>query len=142
MSNVWRILNIHTLTTNAGFGLEYYLLKKINEAKPLLEKGIEFCKMIECGNSAMIQKTISSEDELNAYEDIQILVNVKTDDELKSIVENANLVKLKLTKMIETNDSFSEKNIRKMQDFFIDAGNPYLSRAYNIVRRKEQCRKF
>ena len=38
MSNIWHFLNIHGLATDAGFGLEYYLLHKID--KLIFENGV------------------------------------------------------------------------------------------------------
>lgn len=43
-------------------------------------------------------------------------------------------------KMVQENATYSKEKIRNMQDFFIDAGKPYLNRAYNIMRRRERCR--
>ena len=141
MSNIWHMLNIDSLTTDASFGLEYYLLGNIDKAKPLLSKGIQFCDMIQKGNLAITQEVINSSD-LDAWEDIQILVKCKSQYELKTIVEKAELIKIDLMKMVQENATYSEEKIRKMQDFFIDAGNPYLNRAYNIMRRRERCRRL
>lgn len=145
MSNIWHMLNIDSLTTDAGFGLEYYLLGNIDKAKPLLSKGIQFCDMIQKGNLAITQEVIN-QSYLDAWEDIQILVRCKSSDELrtmktsKDIVEDVALVKIDLIKMVQENAAYSEEKIRKMQDFFIDVGKPYLSIAYNIMRRRERCR--
>lgn len=141
MSNIWHILNIDSLTIDASFGLEYYLLGEMDKAKPLLSKGIEFCDMIQKGNLAITQEVINSSD-LDAWEDIQILIRCKSPDELKTIVEDAVLVKIDLMKMIEEDATYSKEKIRKIQDFFIDAGKPYLNTAYNIMRRKERCRRW
>lgn len=141
MSNIWHILNIDSLTTDAGFGLEYYLLGNTDKARHLLTKGIEFCDMIQKGNLAITQEVINSSD-LDAWEDIQNLVKCKSPDELKTIVEDAALVKIDLMKMVEENAAYSKEKIRNMQDFFIDTGKPYLSRAYNIMRRRERCRRW
>lgn len=148
MSNIWHMLNIDNLTTDASFGLEYYLLGNMDKAKPLLSKGIEFCDMIQKGNLAITQEVINSSD-LDAWEDIQILVKCKSPEQLKTIVEEAALVKIDLTKMVNNSNMLSQENatyskgkIRKMQDFFIDAGTPYLNRAYNIMRRRERCRRL
>lgn len=149
MSNIWHILNIHSLTTDAGFGLEYYLLGNKDEAKPLLLKGIQFCDMIQKGNMAIAQDVINSSG-LDALEDIQILVKCKSSEQLKTMktfkdafkdtVENAVSIKIDLMKMVQENATYSEEKIRKIQDFFIDVGKPYLSMAYNLMRRKERCR--
>ncbi len=139
MSDIWHILNIHNLTTDAGFGLEYYLLGNRDKAIPLLEKGIQFCDLIQRGNLAITQEIINSSD-LDAWEDIQILVKCKSPEQLKTIVEDAAYIKTDLTLMIQENAAYSIEKIRKMQDFFIDAGRPYLNRAYNIMRRRERCR--
>lgn len=139
MSNIWHMLNIDSLTTDASFGLEYYLLGNMDKAKPLLTKGIQFCDMIQKGNLAITQEVINQSD-LDAWEDIQILVKCKSPEQLKTIVEDAALVKIDLMKMVQENAVYSEEKIRKMQDFFIDAGKPYLNRAYNIMRRRERCR--
>ncbi len=163
MSNIWHILNIDSLTTYAGFGLEYYLLGNRDKAKPLLTKGIEFCDMIQKGNLAITQELINQSD-LDAWEDIQILVKYKSQDELKTIVEEAALVKIDLMRMVnnsntqsaqpnvlalpcdymllQENATYSEEKIRNIQDFFIDAGKSYLSRAYNIMKRREICRNM
>lgn len=133
------MLNIDSLTTDASFGLEYYLLGNMDKAKLLLTKGIQFCDMIQKGNLAITQEVINQSD-LDAWEDIQILVKCKSPEQLKTIVEDAALVKIDLMKMVQENAVYSEEKIRKMQDFFIDAGKPYLNRAYNIMRRKEMCR--
>jgi len=139
MSNIWHILNIDSLAIDAGFGLEYYLLGNINKAKPLLTKGIQFCDMILNGDLAIMQEAINYSD-LDAWEDIQILVKCKSPDELKTIVKDAASIKIDLIKMIQENVIYSETKIRKMQDFFIDTSRPYLSRAYNLMRRYERCR--
>lgn len=146
MSKIWRMLNIDSLTIDAGFGLEYYLLGNIDKAKPLLTKGIQFCDMVQRGNLAITQEIINSAD-LDAWEDIQILVKCNSPDQLKTIVEETALVKIDLMKMVnnsnmlsQENTVYSEQKIRKIQRFFIDAGRPYLSRAYNLMRIKERCR--
>lgn len=146
MSKIWHMLNIDSLTIDAGFGLEYYLLGNIDKAKPLLTKGIQFCDMIQRGNLAITQEIINSAD-LDAWEDIQILVKCNSPDQLRTIVEDATLVKIDLMKMVNNSNMLSQENviysedeIRKIQRFFIDAGRPYLSRAYNLMRRKERCR--
>lgn len=141
MPDIWRMLNIDSLTTDAGFGLEYYLLGNIDKAKPLLTKGIEFCDMIQKGNLAITQEVINYL-YLDAWEDIQILVKSKSPEELKTIVEEAVLIKIDLMKMIQEDATYSEEKIRDMQDFFIDVGRPYLGRAYNIMRRMERCRRL
>jgi hypothetical protein len=133
------MLNIDSLTTDAGFGLEYYLLGNTDKATPLLSKGIQFCDMIQKGNLAITQEVINSSD-LDAWEDIQILVKCKSPEQLKTIIEEAALVKIDLMKMIQENAVYSEEKIRNMQGFFIDTGKPYLSRAYNLMRRMERCR--
>ena len=139
------LLNIDSLTIDAGFGLEYYILGNIDKAKPLLSQGIQFCDMIEKGNLAITQEVINSSS-LDAWEDIQILVKYKSPEQLKTMkaskdaVEEATLIKIDLMKMIQENAVYSEHEIRKIQRFFIDAGRPYLSRAYNLMRRKERCR--
>ncbi len=84
MSDIWHILNIDSLTTDAGFGLEYYLLGNRDKTIPLLEKGIQFCDLIQKGNLAIIQEVINSSD-LDAWEDIQILVKCKSPEQLKTI---------------------------------------------------------
>ena len=136
MSNIWHLLNIDSLAIDAGFGLEYYMIGNINKAKPLLTKGIQFCDMIQKGNIAITQEVINSS-YLDAYEDIQILVKNKTPEELSIIVEKTELVKIDLMKMIQENTVYPEDEIRNMQRFFIDVGRPYLSRAYNLLRRRE-----
>jgi len=140
MSNIWHILNIDSLTIDAGFGLEYYLLGNIDEAKPLLSKGIQFCDMIEKGNVIITTQEVINQSDLDAWEDIQILVKCKSPDELTTIVDKAELIKIDLIKMVQENAVYSEEKIRKIQDFFIDTGKPYLNRAYNIMRRRERCR--
>jgi hypothetical protein len=135
MSNIWHMLNIDSLTTDAGFGLEYYLLGNKDKAKPLLTKGIQFCDMVQKGNLAITQEVINSTD-LDAWEDIQILVKCKNPEQ----VEKAELVKIDLMKMVQENAVYSEEKIREIQGFFIDTGKPYLSRAYNLMRRRERCR--
>lgn len=139
MSNIMHTLNIDSLTIDAGFGLEYYLLGDIDKAKPLLSKGIQFCDMIQKGNLATTQEVITSSD-LDAWEDIQILVKCKSPEQLKTIVEEAALVKIDLMKMTQENIVYPKYEIRKIQRFFIDTGKPYLSRAHNLMRRKERCR--
>lgn len=139
MSNIWHMLNIDSLAIDAGFGLEYYLIGKIDEAKPLLSKGIQFCDMIQKGNLAITQEVINSS-YLDAWEDIQILVKCKSPEQLKAVVEGAISIKIDLIKMIQENAVYSEDEIRKMQEFFIDTGKPYLNRAYNLMRRRERCR--
>lgn len=141
MSNIWRLLNIDSLAIDASFGLEYYLLGNLNKAKPLLTKGIQFCDMIQKGHLAVTQEVINYSD-LEAWEDIQVLVKRKSPDELKTVVEDATLVKIDLTKMVQENAVYSEKKIRKIQGFFIDTSKPYLSRAYNIMKRREICRRL
>jgi hypothetical protein len=141
MSNIWHMLNIDSLTIDAGFGLEYYLLDNIDKAKPLLSKGIQFCDMIQKGNLAITQEVINYSD-LDAWEDIQILVKSKSPDELKTIIEEAALVKIDLMKMVQEDETYAKEKIRKMQDFFIETGKPYLSRAYNLMRRRERCRRL
>lgn len=138
MSNIWHMLNIDSLTIDAGFGLEYYLLGNIDKAKPLLTKGIQFCDMIQKGNLAITQEVINYL-YLDAWEDIQILVKCKSPEQLKTVVEEAALIKIDLMKMVQENTVYSKDEIRKMQGFFIDAGKPYLSRAYNLMRRRERC---
>lgn len=140
MLNVWHLLNIDSLAIDAGFGLEYYMLGNIDKAKPLLTKGIQFCNMIQKGNLAMTQEVINSS-YLDAWEDIQVLVKCKSSDELKTIIEKAALVKIDLTKMMQENAIYSKDEIRKIQRFFIDAGRPYLSTSYNLIRRMERCKK-
>lgn len=135
------MLNIDSLTTDAGFGLEYYLLGNKDKAKPLLTKGIQFCDMVQKGNLATTQEMINQSD-LDAWEDIQILVKCKSPEQLKTIVEEAALVKIDLIKMVQENATYSKEKIRKIQEFFIDAGKPYLSRAINLMRRKERCRNL
>jgi hypothetical protein len=139
MSNIWRMLNIDSLTIDANFGLEYYLMGDIGKAKPLLTKGIQFCDMIQKGNLAITQEIINSS-YIDAWEDIQILAKYKSKNELKTIVEDAALIKTDLTKILQENVVYSEEKIRNMQRFFIDAGKPYLSRAYNLMRRRKACR--
>lgn len=147
MSKIWHMLNIDSLTIDAGFGLEYYLLGNIDKAKPLLTKGIQFCDIIQKGNLAITQEVINSS-YLDAWEDIQILVKCKSQDELKTMkaskdaIEKAISIKIDLMKMVEENATYSEEKIRNMQDFFIDAGNPYLNRAYNLMKRRERCRRL
>ena len=135
------MLNIDSLTTDAGFGLEYYLLGKMDKAKPLLSKGIQFCDMIQKGNLAITQEVINQSD-LDAWENIQILVKCKSPEQLKATIEEAISIKIDLIKMVQENAVYSKDEIRKMQDFFIDTGKPYLSRAYNLMRRKERCRRL
>ncbi len=141
MSKIMHMLNIDSLTTDAGFGLEYYLLGNKDKAKPLLTKGIQFCDMVQKGNLATTQEMINQSD-LDAWEDIQILVKCKSPEQLKTIVEEAALVKIDLIKMVQENATYSKEKIRKIQEFFIDAGKPYLSRAINLMRRKERCRNL
>jgi hypothetical protein len=133
------MLNIDSLAIDAGFGLEYYLLGNIDKAKPLLAKGIQFCDMIQKGNLAIKQETINYS-ELDAWEDIQILVKHKSPDELRTIVEDAVSIKTDIIKMVCENAVYPEEKIRNMQNFFIDTSKPYLSRAYNLMRRYEMCR--
>lgn len=141
MSNVWRLLNIDGLAIDAGFGLEYYILGKIDKAKPLLMKGIQFCDMIQKGYLIITQEIINSSD-LDAWEDIQTLVKCKSPEELRNIVEKAVLIKIDLMKMIQENTTYSEDEIKDMQGFFIDTGMPYLSKAYNLLRRREMCERW
>lgn len=143
MSNIWRLLNIDGLTIDASFGLEYYLFGDIDKAKPLLKKGIQFCDMVQKGYIAITKDIINSSD-LEAWEDIQTLVKYNSPEELKSIVEKANMVKTDLVNMIQEkqeNTIYSEDKIRDIQQFFIDVGRPYLSRAYNLMKRTERCLK-
>ena len=81
MSDIWHILNVDSLTIDACFGLEYYMIGNIDKAKPLLTKGIKFCDMIQRGNLAITQEMINYS-YLDAWEDIQILVKHKSSDEL------------------------------------------------------------
>lgn len=141
MSNIWRFLNIDSLANDAGFGLEYYTLGNFEKAKPLLMKGIEFCDMIQKGNYAITQEVIN-QSYLDAWEDIQILVKCKSPEELKAIVEEAASIKTELMKMTQTNTIYPKYKIRKMQQFFIDTGAPYLRRAHNLLRRVEARRRI
>jgi hypothetical protein len=139
------MLNIDSLAIDAGFGLEYYLLGDIDKAKPLLTKGIQFCDMIQKGNLAITQEAINSS-YLDAWEDIQVLVRCKSPDELNTIVENAISIKIDLMEIVQGSvvESVicSNEKIRNMQKFFIDASKPYISRAYNLMRRRERCRRL
>jgi hypothetical protein len=141
MSNIWHLLNIDSLAIDASFGLEYYIIRDMNKAKPLLEKGIQFCDMIQKGYVATTQETINSSD-LDAWEDIQILVKYKSPEELKTIVEDAVSIKTDLIKIIQGNTVYSEEKIRKIQEFFMDTSKPYLRKAYNLMKRKEMCRRL
>ena len=137
MTNIWHLLHIDSLAIDAGFGLEYYMLGNIDKAKPLLTKGIQFCDMIQKGNHAITQEVIN-QSYLDAWEDIQTIVKCKSPEELKTIVTKAELVKIDLMKMTQENTVYSEDEIRNMQGFFIDTSKPYLSMAYNLLRRKER----
>ncbi len=137
MSEIWHLLNIDSLTNNCGFGLEYYLMGNKEKAKPLLMKGIEFCDMIEKGNLALNNMVID-QTYLEAWEDIQILMKHKSQDEFKTIVEEAASVKVDLLRMLNENITYSEYKIRNIQRFFIDAGKPYLSRAHSLLRAIEK----
>lgn len=141
MSKIWHLLNIDSLANYAGFGLEYYSHGDFEKAKPLLMKGIEFCDLIQKGNFAITHEVIN-QSYLDAWEDIQILVKCKSPDELKAIVEEAVSVKIDLMKMVQTNATYSTNDIRKMQQFFIDASTPYLRRAHSLLRRLETCRRI
>ncbi len=133
---VWRFLNIDSLAIDACFGLEHCILNNVEKAKPLLMKGIQFCDVIQKGNFAMTNKVINQSC-LDAWEDIQILVRYKSPEELRDIIEKAIWIKIDLMKIIQDDTVYSEDDIRKIQKFFIDVSEPYLSEAYNIFRRRK-----
>jgi len=137
MSNIWHILNIHNLANSCAFGLEYYMLGNLEKAKPLLTKGIEFCDMIEKGNSAIEQEAFN-QSYLDAWEDIQILVKRKSPDELRAIVKESASVKIDLEKMIKESPVYTIHRIRDMQKFFNDSSDPYLGRANSLLKRLEK----
>lgn len=137
MSGIWHFLNIHSLANSCAFGLEYYMLGNFEKAKPLLMKGIEFCDMIEKGNLAITQEAIDFS-QLDAWEDMQILVKCKSADELKAIVEESASIKIDLEKMIQENPVFTRCRIRDMQKFFNDSSDPYLRKANSFLRRSQK----
>lgn len=141
MSEVWRYLNIDSLANSGSFGLEYYMLGDFDKAKPLLMKGIEFCDIIQKGNFALAQEAID-QSYLDAWEDIQVLIVGKGPDELGIIAKEAESIKIELMKMIQTDSSYSERDIRKMQKFFNDTSAPYLARASSILRGLERRRRL
>ncbi len=98
--------------------------------------------MIEKGNIALEMQEIMDSSHLEAFEDIKILAKCKSPDEFKIIVEETASVKLDLMKIIQENGVYPIDKIRKIQKFFNDAGTPYLSRAYNLLRRSEKCKSY
>jgi hypothetical protein len=133
-TNIWHLLNIDSLTNDCAFGLEYYNMGNFEKAKPLLMKGIEFCDMIEKGNFATEQDVINSS-YLDAWEDFQILVKYKSQDELRAMVKESASVKRDLENMIKERSICNTDKIRNMQRFFNDSGIPYLRRASSLIRR-------
>lgn len=142
MISDWNLFNIHTLANNAEFGLEYLLqgTPEYNErARKLLEQGILFCDILECGNVAMARE--KNEQGINffwldAYDNIEVLRQTFASQQLEDLFVRATFVKINLLRVRHGRTDFTEERIREMQHFFDEAGTPYLRRAYSHMRRR------
>jgi len=112
-------LTMHTLSSNAVFGLEWLLFgKKCDRAIRFLSDGLRFCdNIVETEESKLITDAIRKI--LGAYQPIM-------DKELK----------IRFFHSIKTR----EEEIRRMQHFFNEQGTPYLTRQISLMRQRHKGR--
>ena len=119
------LLRINTMTSNASYGLRF-LLNSNTKARELLKSGIEFCSMIEKGDSI---KDIASDSELEILQFMQIMNKIFKPEEMSIIIQQAKEIKKRLnyasTEAVYIDSFFSLKEIYEMQKFFNYVGKPF-----------------
>jgi hypothetical protein len=130
------LLRINTMTNNAVSCLEF-LINSNTRARELLKSGIEFCSMIEKGDSI---KDFSSDSELEILEFMQVLNIVFKPEELSIITRQAKEIKKRLnyalTEAVYIDSLFSLKEIYEMQKFFNYVGKPFSQIELSKMQRK------
>lgn len=141
--SILKLLKINDTSLNGSFALEYLLHKDLlgensPKMKNLMKDGIEFCSMIEKGE--YINDNAVSYSELEIWEFIQIMRQFFNPEQLLKITNNAKEIKSKLSNILNNKCEYiEEKEIRKIQHFFNQTGDPFLKLA---IRRMSQRRKL
>lgn len=119
------LLRINTMTNDAVSCLEF-LINSNTRARELLKSGIEFCSMIEKGDSI---KDFTPESESELWEFMQVMNMVFKPEELSNITWQAKEIKKRLnyalTEAVYIDSLFSLKEIYEMQKFFDYVGKPF-----------------
>ncbi len=129
-----------SMADNASFGLEYLLLGiRDDRTKKLLKEGVEFCALLEKGESIEQSRSNGLEAYLMARTLSTSIVELsgKTPEEM---IGEAKKVKVALLQAIDEKKTFSEEETRKMQDFFNKASTPHLREAFKDLRKIEATR--
>lgn len=138
--NIGGNLRWSSMADNASFGLEFLLLgRKDDRTNKLLKEGVEFCTLLEKGES----EAQSNSSGLEAYlmaRTLKTSIKELYGKTPKEIIEEAKKVKESLLRAINENKTFSEEETRKMQDFFNKTSAPYLREAFRDLRRIETTR--
>ncbi len=128
-------LNLHTMSLNGSFALEYLLNEDIDKFKKLSQDGIKFCSMIEkCGHLS----NIIADSDIEIWEFMQTLKHFFNSDQLSEIIKEAKEIKLKLN---DNPIQIKETEIRKIQNFFNYVGDPFLKTAISQSRRTNNIKK-
>lgn len=134
---VGECLNIDTKANNVGFGLEYYLHDELSEDKEyLIQDGIIFCDYIIKGTEQFFVTTIKGSDFDETSRNMVQFLAQKFPDEIKETCAESIRTRECLLKIINNQERYSEKEIRKMQGFFNKISTPFLNRAINISRSR------
>lgn len=130
-----------SMADNAVFGMEYFLkgIQKQNRDM-LLQEGIKLCEMLE---EEITDKTLINDSKLEAYSAIRSLTTISDERsavnemELIDLTKKAKEIKIHLQNMIKFKKKYSEKDIRKFQQFFNNVSEPYLRNALQDIHKIE-----
>lgn len=138
--NIGGNLRCSSMADNASFGLEFLLIDKIDDRTiRLLKEGVEFCDLLEKGESEMQPNSSGLKVHLMART-LKTSIKEISGKTSNEIIEEAKEVKKSLLQAINENKTFSDEETRKMQDFFNKASAPYLREAFIDLRRIETNR--
>lgn len=139
--NIGGNLKWSSMADNASFGLEYLLQgRKDERTYSLLKEGVEFCTLLEAGESE-VQSNYSRLEAYLMTRTLSSSLEGLSDKTSKKIIEEAKIVKKSLLHAINENQEFNKDEIRKMQRFFNEASTPHLREAIKDIRKIEATRR-